>query len=167
MTSAKTFVWRGLGQRSVELDMTHLSSGVSQLQTLGLCTPRNEDDDPQETAVWLDALGAAVQHVGKDRAQYLSTGSPNTPSLGVDSNRAQVTPYRNSIAAEEEPRYPGDLDPEEKLAGALRWNALAMVVRANRACGELCGHIASVQRRARMFKKSLSALHRTSRAFAR
>ncbi|MBN9427561.1 MAG: alpha-ketoglutarate dehydrogenase [Burkholderiales bacterium] len=63
-----------------------------------------------------------------------------------------VTPYRNTIAAAAQPRFPGDLDIEQRLASIVRWNALAMVVRANKAYGELGGHISSYASAADLFE---------------
>jgi pyruvate dehydrogenase E1 component len=62
------------------------------------------------------------------------------------------TPYVNTIAAESQPVFPGDLALEERLASLMRWNALAMVVRANKAHGELGGHIASYASAADLFE---------------
>jgi len=130
--------------------MTDLSSGTSQL--LSLARGR-EDTDPAETAEWLEALDAVVAHVGKERAQYLFDRlAEHALSVGVESARARATPYTNTIGVSEQPPYPGNLDIEEKLAAVLRWNALAMVVRANRAYGELGGHIASYASAADLFE---------------
>ncbi|MCI3208008.1 pyruvate dehydrogenase (acetyl-transferring), homodimeric type [Pandoraea capi] len=121
------------------------------------------DTDAQETMEWLDALDGVVRHLGKPRAQYLLDRlSEHALSMGVTSNRPQITPYRNSIPAADEPHYPGNLELEEKLAGALRWNALAMVVRANRAYGELGGHIASYASAADLFEVGFNHFFRAS-----
>ena len=63
-----------------------------------------------------------------------------------------VTPYVNTIAVDQQPAFPGDLAIEERLASLMRWNALAMVVRANAAYGELGGHIASYASAADLFE---------------
>jgi pyruvate dehydrogenase E1 component len=132
--------------------MTDLSNGALQVQSLGHARER-EDHDPEETAEWLGALDAVVAQVGKDRAQYLFTRlAEHAHSLGIESSRARVTPYVNTIPFDQQPRYPGNLELEERLAGALRWNALAMVVRANKAYGELGGHIASYASAADLFE---------------
>ena len=106
--------------------MTDLSSGALQL---GALERGREDSDPGETAEWLEALDAVVAHVGRERAQFLFDRlAAHAQSLGVESSGARVTPYVNSISFDQQPRYPGNLELEERLAGALRWNALAMVV---------------------------------------
>ncbi|MEZ2351027.1 alpha-ketoglutarate dehydrogenase [Caballeronia sp. RCC_10] len=140
--------------------MTDLSSGTSQL--LSLARGR-EDTDPAETAEWLEALDAVVAHVGKERAQYLFDRlAEHALSVGVESARARATPYTNTIGVSEQPPYPGHLDTEEKLAAVLRWNALAMVVRANRAYGELGGHIASYASAADLFEVGFNHFFRAA-----
>jgi pyruvate dehydrogenase E1 component len=137
-----------------------LSSGTSQL--LSLARGR-EDTDPAETAEWLEALDAVVAHVGKERAQYLFDRlAEHALSVGVVSARARATPYTNTIGVSEQPPYPGNLDIEEKLAAVLRWNALAMVVRANRAYGELGGHIASYASAADLFEVGFNHFFRAA-----
>jgi len=103
-----------------------------------------EDNDSQGTREWLSALDGIVHHVGRDRAQYLFDRlAAHALANGIATSRASITPYSNTIPVDQQLPYPGDVSIEEKLAAALRWNALAMVVRANRAYGELGGHIAS------------------------
>ncbi|WGS53270.1 alpha-ketoglutarate dehydrogenase [Paraburkholderia sp. D15] len=122
-----------------------------------------EDGDPQETAEWLSALDAVVHHVGRDRAQYLFDRlASHALANGIATARASVTPYTNTIPVEQQPPYPGDIGIEEKLAAALRWNALAMVVRANRAYGELGGHIASYASAADLFEVGFNHFFRAA-----
>jgi pyruvate dehydrogenase E1 component len=73
-----------------------------------------------------------------------------TPQVGWQPEL--VTPYVNTIAVDQQPPFPGDLAMEEKLASLMRWNALAMVARANGAYGELGGHIASYASAADLFE---------------
>ncbi|MDR7006797.1 alpha-ketoglutarate dehydrogenase [Paraburkholderia strydomiana] len=143
--------------------MTDLSSGSEQVRSLGVQRTEAADADPQETAEWLEALDAVVEHVGRERAQFLFDRlASHAVSLGVESARTNVTPYRNTIAPEDQPRYPGNLEMEERLAAALRWNALAMVVRANKAYGELGGHIASYASAADLFEVGFNHFFRAS-----
>src|SRR5882757_1918891 len=140
--------------------MTDLSSGSEQILSI---SRGREDSDPEETAEWLEALDAVTEHVGRDRAQYLYDRlAEHALSLGIESSRARVTPYINTIPVAEQPRYPGNLEIEEKLAGALRWNALAMVVRANKAYGELGGHIASYASAADLFEVGFNHFFRAA-----
>lgn len=70
----------------------------------------------------------------------------------IDWKPRHGTPYINSISVEQQPAFPGDLATEERVASLVRWNALAMVVRANQAYGELGGHIASYASAADLFE---------------
>ena len=111
------------------------------------------DRDPQETAEWCDAFEALVQTQGHARAAFiLDTLVDRAKSQQVRWRPDLNTPYVNTIAAHEQPVFPGDLHLEEKLASLMRWNALAMVVRANQAYGELGGHIASYASAADLFE---------------
>jgi pyruvate dehydrogenase E1 component len=114
------------------------------------------DIDAQETTEWLEALQAVVQTEGSDRARYLlSRLSAAAQQFGVNWRDARNTPYINSIRVQNEPPFPGGSDAlamEQHLASVMRWNALAMVVRANRAYGELGGHIASYASAADLFE---------------
>ncbi|WP_112184494.1 alpha-ketoglutarate dehydrogenase [Ralstonia sp. GX3-BWBA] len=142
--------------------MTDLSTGAASMRSLA---HRTEDSDPGETAEWLDALDAVVQHAGTSRAQFLFDRLAERASkLGVGTALARVTPYVNTIPVEAQPPYPGDIDTEERLAAALRWNALAMVVRANQAYGELGGHIASYASAADLFEVGFNHFFRADNA---
>jgi pyruvate dehydrogenase E1 component len=130
--------------------MTDLSTGTGSLFSP---THSRVDTDPQETTEWLEALDGVVRHAGLERAQYLFDRlAAHALSNGVATARMNVTPYANTISVDQQSPYPGDFDTEERLAAALRWNALAMVVRANRAYGELGGHIASYASAADLFE---------------
>src|SRR3546814_14355778 len=74
------------------------------------------------------------------------------------------TAYVNTIAVDRQPDFPGDLSVEEKLGAIMRWNALAMVVRANAAYGELGGHIASYASAADLFEVGFNHFFRASRS---
>jgi pyruvate dehydrogenase E1 component len=109
--------------------------------------------DPTETAEWLEAFDSIVRVHGKERAQYLFDRlADHALTRGVQSARARITPYQNTIAVDKQPPYPGDLELENRLMAAIRWNALAMVVRANKASAELGGHIASYASAADLFE---------------
>ena len=111
------------------------------------------DTDPSETTEWRDAFLALVATEGPERARFILDQLAilaRGPKIGWSPEL--VTPYVNSIAVEKQPAFPGDLAIEEKLASLMRWNALAMVVRANTAYGELGGHIASYASAADLFE---------------
>ncbi len=111
------------------------------------------DIDPLETQEWREALRAVLNTCGAERARFLLNELAHfagTQRVGWQPPLA--TPYANTIAVEAQPKFPGDLAIEEKLASIMRWNALAMVVRANQAHGELGGHIASYASAADLFE---------------
>ncbi|MEM7194933.1 MAG: pyruvate dehydrogenase (acetyl-transferring), homodimeric type [Pseudomonadota bacterium] len=102
------------------------------------------DSDPVETQEWIDALDSIAERRGPDRAQFvLMQVYDRARELGATTSTAPVSAYRNTISVQDQPAYPGDLELEGKINSILRWNALAMVVRANKAYGELGGHIAT------------------------
>ena len=117
---------------------------------------KQPDSDSTETAEWIAALQSVLESGGPERARFLlSRLSAAAREAGIRWRDARNTPYINTIRASDEPPYPGGSDAlaiEEKLAGIMRWNALAMVVRANRAYGELGGHIASYASAADLFE---------------
>src|SRR5690554_708654 len=111
------------------------------------------DPDPQETAEWRDSLSSLVEHGGAARArQILDDLTQQSRAMRIDWRPNLITPYVNSIPVESQPPFPGDLAIEERLASIMRWNALAMVIRANKAFGELGGHIASYASAADLFE---------------
>ncbi|MEO6920965.1 MAG: alpha-ketoglutarate dehydrogenase [Collimonas sp.] len=114
------------------------------------------DSDRQETDEWVDALQAVIQASGPERARYLlSRLSAAAQQSGIKWRDSRNTPYTNTIRVKDEPPFPGGADAlstEQRLASLMRWNALAMVVRANRAYGELGGHIASYASAADLFE---------------
>lgn len=119
------------------------------------------DIDPQETAEWRDALQAALAAHGPQRvAQLLDSLADfaRDPAVGWQPRRG--TPYVNTIPVDWQPPFPGDLAIEERLASIMRWNALAMVVRANTAHGELGGHIASYASAADLFEAGFNHFFR-------
>ena len=102
------------------------------------------DIDPAETAEWREALDSLLEAAGPQRVREIMdmlAARARAPQVGWTP--ARTTPYVNTIPVERQPAFPGDLAIEERLASLMRWNALAMVVRANQAYGELGGHIAS------------------------
>ena len=115
--------------------------------------PSHTDTDPQETAEWRDAFTALLAAQGPERARFMLdelARQARTQRVGWQPELA--TPYINTIGVDQQPVFPGDLAIEERLASLMRWNALAMVVRANEAYGELGGHIASYASAADLFQ---------------
>ena len=115
------------------------------------------DSDPQETAEWLEAFEALVATQGPSRARdLLDVLSRSARTQRIGWHPELCTPYVNSIHVDEQPAFPGDLAIEERIAALMRWNALAMVVRANQSesggSSELGGHIASYASAADLFE---------------
>jgi pyruvate dehydrogenase E1 component len=114
---------------------------------------QNIDDDRQETQEWLDALDSVIDTQGAKRALYLFQQlEQQAQQRGVFPHMQPFSAYRNTIGLDQQGAYPGDLAIEEKLTAIMRWNALAMVVRANQSYGELGGHIASYASAAEIFE---------------
>ncbi|MNQ16800.1 Pyruvate dehydrogenase E1 component [compost metagenome] len=126
---------------------------ADQMRALLLDTPPSHDPDPEETAEWRDAFLALAQTQGPQRArQMLAELARLARQQRIGWQPELATPYVNTIAAADQPPFPGDLAVEEKLASLMRWNALAMVAKANQAYGELGGHIASYASAADLFE---------------
>jgi pyruvate dehydrogenase E1 component len=115
-----------------------------------------QDADAQETREWLDALAAVIEREGPERAHYLLEQLlEEARQHSVDMPFSATTGYVNTIEPSEEAHNPGNLELEGRLRAYMRWNAMAMVVKANRLNpadgGDLGGHISSFQSLAHMF----------------
>ena len=111
------------------------------------------DVDPDETAEWQDAFRSLIAAHGPQRAAFmLEQLHRMAQGARVPWKPAAGTAYVNTISVDQQPDFPGDLAIEEQLGAIMRWNALAMVVRANGAYGELGGHIASYASAADLFE---------------
>src|SRR5881275_1039277 len=111
------------------------------------------DIDAVETSEWLEALDAVVAHDGPDRARELLTRVvERAQHSGTGPIASLNTPYVNTIPVEREAQLPGDPALERRLRSIIRWNAMAMVVRANKESSELGGHIASYQSVATLYE---------------
>lgn len=119
------------------------------------------DTDPQETAEWRDAFLALVATEGPERARFMLQEMVRLARAGRVGWQPDLnTPYVNTVAVQDQPVFPGDLAIEERVASIVRWNALAMVVRANQAYGELGGHIASYASAADLFESGFNHFFR-------
>ncbi|MDQ6685821.1 MAG: pyruvate dehydrogenase (acetyl-transferring), homodimeric type, partial [Pseudomonadota bacterium] len=138
----------------------HIGAILSSSQT---------DADPAETAEWLEAFDALAAAHGAERARFLLDALlAHARRRGVNWQPSSITPYVNSIALEAQTPFPGDLAMEQRLAALMRWNALAMVMRANRAesggSAELGGHIASYASAADLFEVGFNHFFRARAA---
>ena len=114
------------------------------------------DKDAQETREWMDALSAVIQSEGPERAHFLLEQLlEHARQNSIDMPFSATTGYVNSIEVDQEERCPGNLEMEERLRAYMRWNAMAMVVKANRLHpadgGDLGGHIGSFASLASLF----------------
>lgn len=111
-----------------------------------------QDDDPTETSEWLDALESLIENEGVERAKYiLERLSERASRDGTELPYSITTPFRNTIPVTQQALMPGDLFMERRIRSLIRWNAMAMVVRANRRPGELGGHISTFSSAATLY----------------
>src|SRR5919107_4807025 len=111
------------------------------------------DIDPQETQEWLEALDAVVASDGTARAsQLLERVIERGRRVGAPPPDQGPTPYVNTIPKQLETAFPGDLELEHRIRSAIRWNAMAMVLQANKESSELGGHVASFQSAATLYE---------------
>ncbi|MGB0112644.1 MAG: pyruvate dehydrogenase (acetyl-transferring), homodimeric type [Ilumatobacteraceae bacterium] len=111
------------------------------------------DIDPLETQEWLDSLDAVVDTHGKTRARYLLSRLMERATESQVSFPATVsTPYVNTIPREQEPWFPGDEHIERRIRAFIRWNAAAMVVKANKAADGIGGHLSTFASSASLYE---------------
>ncbi len=137
--------------RASETAMTDISDFHPDFLPLWRVQPK--DTDQVETREWLEAFDALIAAEGRDRATFvLRRLFDHARKQRVRLPPVLNTPYKNTIALDQQPQFPGNLEVEQRLSAIIRWNALAMVERANRVSGELGGHIASYASAADLFE---------------
>ena len=105
-----------------------------------------------ELKEWIDALKNIISEDGNERASFiLGKLASKLTELGTIPNYNLTTPFRNSIPVSEEAKMPGDLFMERKIRSLIRWNALVMVLRANKSDDDLGGHIATFSSSATLY----------------
>jgi pyruvate dehydrogenase E1 component len=115
-------------------------------------TDLREDLDPQETQEWLESLEGVLKYSGPERAAFLMKRlAKYAARSGTQLPAAITTSFRNTIEPRDEKRMPGDLFMERKIRSLIRWNALAMVMRANDNDDALGGHISSFSSSATLY----------------
>ncbi len=123
--------------------------------------PAPMDADPQETSEWMEALEGVIAQEGADRAHFLIEKLiGQAREDGIDIPYSANTEYINTIPAEHQPKYPGNADMEIKIHSYIRWNAMAMVVRANKDTN-VGGHIASFASAAALYDVGFSHFWRS------
>jgi pyruvate dehydrogenase E1 component len=119
--------------------------------------PAPTDDDPVETKEWLDALDSLIQTRGEDRARFVLMELKQRANVsGVHVPFTANTPYINTIPVSKQPLFPGNRDIERRLKSLVRWNAMAMVVKANKMDGTIGGHIATFASSATLYEVGLN-----------
>src|SRR5438552_2092154 len=104
----------------------------------------NGDSDALETREWLESLDWVLQSSGPARAKFLLRQlKQKAIRSGIDIPFTANTPYVNTIPLSEQPEFPGDRELERRIKSLIRWNAVAMVVRANKHDDGIGGHIAT------------------------
>ncbi len=122
-----------------------------------------EDLNPAETGEWIEALEQIIDEEGADRASYLMQRLLERAStFGVTAPLRLNTPYVNTIPASEEVPYPGDRAVERRIKSLVRWNAMAMVVRANKYDPNIGGHISTYASLATLTEVGLNHIFRAS-----
>jgi len=138
---------------------------LSELSSSAYWRVLQQDVDATETSEWTEAFEALIKREGADRATFILR-----KLLDLARARRVVlppvlnTPYCNSIPLAEQPQYPGNLELEQRISSIVRWNALAMVVRANREHPELGGHIATYASIADLFEVGLNHFFRAGQS---
>ncbi len=126
---------------------------TGQSMPAGVLPALAHDADPQETAEWLESLDYVLRSGGPDRAAYLLERLKNRAfRRGVRSVLSATTPYVNTIPVEQQPEYPGDREIERRIKSIIRWNAMAMVVRANQQSSGIGGHISTYASAATLYE---------------
>src|SRR5438105_4498024 len=110
------------------------------------------DADPQETAEWVESLEAILKHQGPERAQFLmETLAAVAAAGGAKTTAGVTTAYVNTIRPEDQPAFPGNRELERKIKNAVRWNAMAMVQKANKNTN-VGGHISTFASAATLYE---------------
>jgi pyruvate dehydrogenase E1 component len=141
----------GNGQGDVTLPRgAHAPMAIGQMGSAASGQPElvdgvaSVDADPTETREWLDSLRYVINSRGGDRAAYLLHAiEQEAYRLGVPIPFSATTPYINTIPADRQPPFPGNREIERRIKSIIRWNAMAMVVRANREDKSIGGHIST------------------------
>ncbi len=133
---------------------------MAQAETL---KTQGGDIDPAETAEWLESLQYVLETKGPERVKYLLSVLDETAfRQGVELPFSLNTPYVNTIPADRQPVYPGNREIERRIKSVLRWNAMAMVVRANRDHPGIGGHISTYASAATLYEVAFNHFFRAT-----
>lgn len=121
------------------------------------------DTDPQETSEWLDSLAAVFEEEGVNRAHFLVNELIDYARRnGVRLPYSPNTSYLNTIPVSQQPQFPGDREIERRIKSIIRWNAMAMVVRANKSSDGIGGHISTFASSATLLEIGFNHFFRTA-----
>ncbi len=116
-----------------------------------------QDIDPAETAEWLESLRYVLEQKGPERVSYLlSVLEEQAHREGIDLPFTANTPYVNTIPVDKQPVYPGNREIERRIKSIIRWNAMAMVTRANQVSAGIGGHISTYASSATLYEVALN-----------
>jgi pyruvate dehydrogenase E1 component len=126
---------------------------MADTEVQNLKSPIPEDVDPAETAEWLESLDYVLDRKGPERVrQLLEALEEAAIRNGVELPFTATTPYVNTIPRDKQPRYPGKRELERRIKSFVRWNAMAMVTRANRDFAGIGGHISTYASSATLYE---------------
>jgi pyruvate dehydrogenase E1 component len=126
---------------------------MTDTETIKFNSPIPDDIDPAETAEWLESLDYVLERKGPERVQQLLEALEGAAIRnGVELPFTATTPYINTIPQDKEPRYPGKRELERRIKSFVRWNAMAMVTRANRDFAGIGGHISTYASSANLYE---------------
>ena len=126
---------------------------MAHVESLQRLSPIPDDPDPDETAEWLESLDYVLENKGPERVTELLAALEQTAYRhGVAIPFSATTPYINTIPHEKEPPYPGNRELERRIKSFVRWNAMAMVTRANRDPAAPGGHISTFASSATLYE---------------
>src|SRR6059058_148155 len=140
-----------------ELETKHADADLADVRSNGEGTPPapapQQDIDPVETQEWLDSLEYVLSTKGPERVkQLLAVLDRRARQEGVELPYALNTPYINTIHHTQQPRYPGNRELERRIKSIIRWNAMAMVHKANKHFDSLGGHISTFASSATLYE---------------
>ncbi len=119
------------------------------------------DRNPCESAEWLESLEFALEDGGADRVRFLfEMLAQHAHRRGVELPFTATTPYINTIPLDQQPAYPGNRELERRIKSIIRWNAMAMVVRANRETAGIGGHISTFASAATLYEVAFNHFFR-------
>ena len=123
----------------------------------------NKDIDSLETQEWIEAIDSVIKNAGPKRASFILTElAKKLTETGEVPTYNLTTPFRNTIPSNEEAAMPGDLFMERRIRSLIRWNAMALVLRANKGDDELGGHIATFSSSATLYDVGFNYFFRGS-----